>query len=223
LHGQSTQSAGFHFPDRLHFEGMTITNDLHGTSILSFQSTNLFQDETPTLNTEHPTPNDRKLAACNTQLPSILILHGDQDGVFPVADTARVAAVFRTNGVPVELKVLPGQSHGFNPSRGTVLRALGEFCLTRLRGAEALGQYRSIGVWQGAAWPLWVWWLPALAWGGGWLAVRWRAESRKQKAESGERGNNLLGGLARGGSGSLGIGGDGVDDRASRCTAIGSE
>ncbi|HEY9174533.1 MAG TPA: hypothetical protein VI136_19790 [Verrucomicrobiae bacterium] len=92
-----------------------------------------------------------------------------------MADAGRVAAAFRAKGVPAELTVLGGQSHGFNPNRGVVFRAVGEYCLTRLRGAEALGQYRSIAVWQAAAWPLWVWGLPALAWGALWgVGCKWR-------------------------------------------------
>ena len=50
LHPPSTVLAAFHLPDGLHFERVTVTNDSHDTWIFSFQSTNLFQDGTLTLN-----------------------------------------------------------------------------------------------------------------------------------------------------------------------------
>jgi pimeloyl-ACP methyl ester carboxylesterase len=49
----------------------------------------------------------------NSQLStSVLLLHGEQDEVFPLSEAQRVAACLETNSVPVELKVLPGESHG---------------------------------------------------------------------------------------------------------------
>src|SRR5882672_2320551 len=47
LHGTSTPSACFHLSYQLHFETFAVTNHVHDTSVLSFQSTNLFQDGTP--------------------------------------------------------------------------------------------------------------------------------------------------------------------------------
>src|SRR6267378_727777 len=47
LHGTSTPLACFHLPYQLHFETFAVTNHVHDTSVLSFQSTNLFQDGTP--------------------------------------------------------------------------------------------------------------------------------------------------------------------------------
>lgn len=99
----------------------------------------------------------------------VLLVHGRHDGVFPVAEAERMAAAFRAHGVPVELRVCAGLNHGFEPGRGAVFRVVGEDCLTRLRGPEALRHYRSAGVWQSEAWSLWVWWLPALGWMGAWL------------------------------------------------------
>jgi len=55
-----------------------------------------------------------------------------------------MAARLQSNGVPVELRVLPGQPHDFGPNRLQVFRAVGEYCLTRLNGPDALENYRSI-------------------------------------------------------------------------------
>src|SRR6266850_5665342 len=46
LHGTSTPLACFHLSYQLHFETFAVTNHVHDTSVLSFQSTNLFQDRT---------------------------------------------------------------------------------------------------------------------------------------------------------------------------------
>jgi acetyl esterase/lipase len=99
----------------------------------------------------------------------MLLVHGEHDEVFPLADTQRVAACLQTNGVPVELRVLPGESHGLGANRLLVFRVIGEQCLTRLKGAGALGNYRSILSWQAQAKPLWLFWTPALVWGCLWL------------------------------------------------------
>src|ERR1035437_4499920 len=42
----------------------------------------------------------------------VLLVHGEQDEMFPVADTKRLASVLQSNGVPVELKIIPGIPHG---------------------------------------------------------------------------------------------------------------
>src|SRR6266404_4996258 len=70
LHGTSTPLACFHLSYQLHFETFAVTNHVHDTSVLSFQSTNLFQDGTafaicqfpichcyrPARNTHHASP-----------------------------------------------------------------------------------------------------------------------------------------------------------------------
>jgi predicted esterase len=100
---------------------------------------------------------------------SVLLVHGELDEVFPLAQAREVAACLQTNGVPVELRVLPGQAHGFGVNRLLVFRAVGEQCLERLGGPGALAHYRSILSWQAAAKPLWVFWTPALVWALGWV------------------------------------------------------
>jgi predicted esterase len=103
---------------------------------------------------------------------SVLLVHAEHDEVFPLADAQRVAACLRTNGVPVELRVLPGESHGLGGNRLLVFRVIGEQCLTRLKGADALGIYRSILSWQAQAKPLWLFWMPALLWAAFWPWLR---------------------------------------------------
>jgi len=93
-----------------------------------------------------------------------LLVHGEQDEVFPLADARRVAACLQTNDIPVELRILPGEGHGFGANRLLVFRVVGEQCLLRLEGADALAHYWSILSWQARAKPLWLFWTPALAW-----------------------------------------------------------
>ena len=94
---------------------------------------------------------------------TVLLIHGEHDEVFTLAEAERVAACLRTNGVPVELRVLPGEGHG-GPNGLVVCRMLGEQCLARLNGPDAFRGYRSILSWQSRAWPLWLFWTPAILW-----------------------------------------------------------
>jgi len=97
-------------------------------------------------------------------LSKVLILHGDQDNVFPLADAERTAAVFRTNGIRVDLNLLTGHGHNPGPNRELVFRAIGEYCLTHLNGPGALARYRSIAAWRDDVKPLWAYSVPAMLW-----------------------------------------------------------
>jgi dienelactone hydrolase len=102
----------------------------------------------------------------------VLLIHGEHDEVFPPGEARAVAACLETNGMPVEVRVLAGESHGFGQNRGLVFRVVGEQCLMRLKGGDALEGYRSILPWQAEAWPLWVYWTPAVLWAGAWIWLR---------------------------------------------------
>jgi acetyl esterase/lipase len=104
----------------------------------------------------------------------VLLVHGEQDEVFPVENTKQLASILQTNGLPVELKIIPGIPHGTEPERGVLFRCIGEYCLTHLAGNGAWQNYHSISQWQAAAPPLWLFWLPAAAWAVGWLIWRLR-------------------------------------------------
>jgi pimeloyl-ACP methyl ester carboxylesterase len=104
----------------------------------------------------------------------VLFVHGEQDEVFPVENTKRLASVLQTNGLSVELKIIPGVSHGMELERSVVFRSIGEYCLTHLVGKDAWQNYHSIAQWQAQAPALWLFWLPAAAWVAGWLVWRLR-------------------------------------------------
>ena len=114
---------------------------------------------------------------------SVLLIHGERDEVFPLSDAQRVASRLQSNGVPVEIKIMPGQGHGFEPNRLLVFRTIGEYCLTHLSGVHALSHYRSILSWQARARPLWAYWIPAFVWACGWGYLK----CRRHPSPSGER------------------------------------
>jgi pimeloyl-ACP methyl ester carboxylesterase len=94
----------------------------------------------------------------------VLFIHGEQDQTFPLADTKALAATLQSNGVPVELKIIPGAPHGMELERGVIFRCVGEYCLTHLVGKDALQNYHSIAQWQAEGPALWLFWLPAMMW-----------------------------------------------------------
>lgn len=51
--------------------------------------------------------------ATTSRLPPTLILHGAADPIVPVANAYAVEALLRQQNVPHELKIYPGQGHGF--------------------------------------------------------------------------------------------------------------
>jgi len=79
-----------------------------------------------------PSPVDRRGEGLTELHCQVLLIHGEQDEIFPAADTERFAAMLESNGVPVELKILAGLAHGTEPERGVVFRYIGEYCLAHL-------------------------------------------------------------------------------------------
>lgn len=48
------------------------------------------------------------------RLPPTLILHGDADRVVPVANAARLQAILQAQGTRHEVRIYPGEGHGFS-------------------------------------------------------------------------------------------------------------
>lgn len=51
--------------------------------------------------------------ASTSRLPPTLVLHGSADPIVPVANAYAIEALLRQQNVPHEIKVYPGQGHGF--------------------------------------------------------------------------------------------------------------
>jgi len=61
-----------------------------------------------------------------------LLVQGENDEVFPVADAKRLANLLHTAVIPEELHILPGLSHDFGFDRGVAIRAMAEYCQAHL-------------------------------------------------------------------------------------------
>jgi dienelactone hydrolase len=107
---------------------------------------------------------------------SVLVVHGEQDEILPLSGARRLAQRLGEMGVRCETRLLAGQPHGFGRNRLLVSRVVGEYCLTRLAGPDALTTYESILSWQTKAKPLWVYWIPAGLWVGYWVYLRRRRQ-----------------------------------------------
>ena len=114
---------------------------------------------------------------------TVLLIHAEEDEIFSPAEVRRVAAALATNGFPVELKMIPGQSHGFEPNRPVLFRAVGEYCLAHLKGAGALQNHESILSWQGRVKPLWWFWFPELLWAVVWPYTAWKRSRLERGTE----------------------------------------
>ena len=101
----------------------------------------------------------------------VLLIHGGQEEVFPVAQVEKLAGILRSNGVPVELQVFQNEGHVLTDS---IYRHVAEYCLSKLNGEDAFSQYHSITAWQERALPLWLWLFPAALWAGTWGCIRWK-------------------------------------------------
>src|SRR5690606_7963778 len=58
----------------------------------------------------------------------LLMIHGENDEIFPVADYRRMAETLMANGVVVDLRIFPGQSHNFGADRSVIVRGVAEYC-----------------------------------------------------------------------------------------------
>jgi dipeptidyl aminopeptidase/acylaminoacyl peptidase len=76
--------------------------------------------------------------------PPVLLLHGDQDSDVPVEQSIQMAAALQAQGVEHELRVLPGQPHGFDgqgpgdPVVAAAFEAVLAFLDRHLRGTNGI-------------------------------------------------------------------------------------
>jgi acetyl esterase/lipase len=104
----------------------------------------------------------------------VLLVHGEQDEIFPLADTKRLVSVLQISDVSAELKIIPDAPHDMGLDRAVVFRCIGEYCLTHLTGKNAWQNYYSIAQWQAGAPSFWLFCIPAIVWAVGWFAW-WRS------------------------------------------------
>lgn len=97
----------------------------------------------------------------------VLLVHGENDEIFPVAEAKQVAAFFQTNGVATELKVFPGKGHSFDSDRAVVIRTVGEQIKAQLTPEHPLPEFPVT-----KDYPYLLCILPAFLWVGFWIYLR---------------------------------------------------
>lgn len=103
----------------------------------------------------------------------VLLVHGQEDEIFPASDANRMASFFKDNGAPVTAKLLPGLGHDFGSERPLIVRLVGEYCKATLPPYQSF-----MGVPQRHVAPFWVWMLPAMGWAAYCLCRWWRPLDR---------------------------------------------
>jgi predicted esterase len=101
----------------------------------------------------------------------VLLLHGQRDEIFPEADGQRLAALLKSNGVPVNLHVFRDeQPHGFGLDRPVVVRGVAEYC------ANFFGLFQPLPINTRPSY--WYYWLPVFVLGIA-FAINWYLQRRK--------------------------------------------
>ena len=62
----------------------------------------------------------------------VLLVHADNDEVFPVADAFRLVDLLKAGGAPVDLQVIRGYDHAYRPDLSVIFRLVGEYCRSHL-------------------------------------------------------------------------------------------
>jgi pimeloyl-ACP methyl ester carboxylesterase len=94
----------------------------------------------------------------------ILLVHGKNDEILPIADARRAASILGTNAT---LKVLANEPHDFGNDRLEVFRLVGEWCKARLTPDHPLPEFPRLN-----AYPFVVCILPAFLWVTLWVCLR---------------------------------------------------
>jgi dienelactone hydrolase len=114
-----------------------------------------------------PELDNFSLTTNHSPLSTVLLVHGENDSIFPVEDARRLAGLLRTNGVDVTLRVLPGHGHGMDSDQAVVFRLIAEFCKAKLTPGNPLPEFPRLHPY---AFLLCV--APAFVWLGFWAAKR---------------------------------------------------
>jgi pimeloyl-ACP methyl ester carboxylesterase len=103
----------------------------------------------------------------------VLIVHGQNDGTFPVDDAKRVAELLRTNGSAVTLHILPNHGHAFDADQPVVFRLIAEYCKAKLTSNHLLPEFPKLH-----PYPFLLCISPAFVWLVFWIYWRRRAAGR---------------------------------------------
>lgn len=93
-------------PDRLGILGVSLGG------LLGIATAN--QDQRVKALATYFAPLPQAVAGHASRLPPTLVLHGEQDRLVPVANAHALAGILARQGVEHEVKIYPGQGHGFH-------------------------------------------------------------------------------------------------------------
>ncbi len=101
----------------------------------------------------------------------VLLVHGENDQIFPAKDARRLAELLRASGTNVTLNIVPGHGHDFGADRPVIFRLVAEYCKARLTPGHPLPEFPRMH-----PYPFLICISPAFAWLGFWFY--WRRSTR---------------------------------------------
>jgi hypothetical protein len=93
-----------------------------------------------------------------------LLIHAQNDEIFPMEDVRRSAKYFRTHGSPVTLRIIADHGHAFGTDQAVVFRLMAEYCKAQLTPKHPLPEFPQLH-----AYSFLLCVAPALAWAVLWL------------------------------------------------------
>jgi pimeloyl-ACP methyl ester carboxylesterase len=105
-----------------------------------------------------PELDEFKVQTSKFKVP-ILLIHGENDNIFPVEDARRLSGFMRTNGIDVTLHVVPGHGHGMVSDQAVVFRLIAEYCKAKLTRQHPMPEFPKLH-----PYPFWLCISPAFVW-----------------------------------------------------------
>ena len=109
---------------------------------------------------------------------TVLLVHGENDGIFPVGDARRLAELLHTNGTAVTLHIMAGHGHDLGADQAVAFRLIAEYCKGKLTPGQPLPEFPKLH-----PYPFLVCIVPAFGWLGVW--IYWRRREKRRKTVGG--------------------------------------
>ncbi len=88
-----------------------------------------------------PELDNSSISNLKSQISNLLLVHGENDEIFPVQDARRLAGLLRTNGTSVTLHIMAGLGHDFGADQPVVFRLIAEYCKATLTPGHPLPEF----------------------------------------------------------------------------------
>jgi pimeloyl-ACP methyl ester carboxylesterase len=132
-----------------------------------------------------PELDNSSISNLKSRISDLLLVHGENDSIFPVEDARRLAGLLGTNGTDVTLHIMAGCDHGFGADQPVVFRLVAEYCKGKLTPGHPLPEFPRLH-----RYPFLLCILPAFVWLGVW--GYWKRNGRATLPRS--HGSERLGG-----------------------------